>query len=99
MALSGMTGFARVEGALGAWSWSVEARSVNGRNLEVRYRGPNGFDALEPRLRESAQALFKRGQISVALHARFGFVTVGHFKEVGFKFGRWLDVVYMQRTL
>lgn len=38
-------------------------------------------------------------QASVALHARFGFVTVGRFKEVGFKFGRWLDVIYMQRTL
>lgn len=70
MALSGMTGFARVEGALGAWSWSVEARSVNGRNLEVRYRGPNGFDALEPRVREMAQSLFKRGQVNVALQAR-----------------------------
>ena len=30
MALSGMTGFARTEGALGAWTWAVEARSVNG---------------------------------------------------------------------
>ena len=38
-------------------------------------------------------------QPSVALHTRFGFVTVGRFKEVGFKFGRWLDVIYMQRTL
>ena len=42
MALSGMTGFARVEGALGAWSWAVEARSVNGRNLDTRFRGPPG---------------------------------------------------------
>lgn len=65
-----MTGFARVEGALGPWSWSVEARSVNGRNLEVRYRGPSGFDALEPLVREGAHALFKRGQVNVALQAR-----------------------------
>ena len=33
MAISGMTGFGRTEGASGAWSWAVEARSVNGRNL------------------------------------------------------------------
>ena len=33
---------------------------------------------------------------SIALHEKFGFEHVGHFKEVGFKFGRWLDVVYMQ---
>ena len=36
---------------------------------------------------------------SVALHRRCGFETVGHLREVGFKFGRWLDVVYMQRML
>ena len=36
-----MTGFARVEGALGAWSWAVEARSVNGRNLDLRAEGVN----------------------------------------------------------
>ena len=33
-AISGMTGFGRAEGTHGDWSWSVEARSVNGRNLE-----------------------------------------------------------------
>lgn len=33
---------------------------------------------------------------SIAIHAKHGFVTVGHFKEVGYKFERWLDVVYMQ---
>jgi phosphinothricin acetyltransferase len=36
---------------------------------------------------------------SVALHARFHFEKVGHFKQVGFKFGRWLDVVYMELVL
>lgn len=36
---------------------------------------------------------------SVAMHARFHFEKVGHFKQVGFKFGRWLDVVYMELVL
>lgn len=36
---------------------------------------------------------------SIAIHARFGFTQVGHLKEVGFKFNRWLDVVYMQLLL
>jgi len=36
---------------------------------------------------------------SIAIHARFGFVRVAHLKEVGFKFGRWLDVIYMQLML
>ena len=36
---------------------------------------------------------------SVALHRACGFAPVARLKEVGFKFGRWLDVVYMQRML
>ncbi len=36
---------------------------------------------------------------SVALHARLGFRHAGRMEKVGFKFGRWLDTVYMQRAL
>ena len=70
MSLNGMTGFGRAEGALGAWSWAAEARSVNGRNLEVRFRGPPGFEGLERAAREGAQARFQRGQLTVGVQAR-----------------------------
>src|SRR5690606_38999224 len=36
---------------------------------------------------------------SVRLHAGLGFTTVGVLRDVGFKFGRWLDTVLMQRPL
>ena len=36
---------------------------------------------------------------SIALHARAGFRMVGTLEAVGFKFGRWVDVVLMQRDL
>jgi len=36
---------------------------------------------------------------SIRLHARFGFVQVGQLKEVGYKFDRWLDVIFMQLLL
>lgn len=36
---------------------------------------------------------------SIALQESLGFQTVGQFREVGFKFGRWLDVVYLQLSL
>lgn len=36
---------------------------------------------------------------SIALHAQFGFVEAGRLRQVGFKFGRWLDVIDMQKML
>jgi phosphinothricin acetyltransferase len=36
---------------------------------------------------------------SLRFHERLGFTRVAHFREVGFKFGRWLDLVFLQRTL
>jgi phosphinothricin acetyltransferase len=36
---------------------------------------------------------------SITLHARAGFRMIGTFEAVGFKFGRWIDSVYMQRAL
>ena len=37
-------------------------------------------------------------EASVALHERFGMRKVAHFEQVGFKFGRWVDVGYWQIT-
>lgn len=36
---------------------------------------------------------------SIALHEKLGFVHAGTIRQAGFKFGRWLDVVFYQRTL
>lgn len=68
--LSGMTGFGRADGAGEGWTWSVEARSVNGRNLEVRFRGPNGFDGLERAAKTAGQARFARGQVTIGVQAK-----------------------------
>ncbi|MGA3225659.1 MAG: N-acetyltransferase family protein [Acidobacteriaceae bacterium] len=38
-------------------------------------------------------------QSSITLHRRFGFDEAGLLRDVGFKFGRWLDTVFMQRSL
>ncbi|MBX9617452.1 MAG: YicC family protein [Caulobacteraceae bacterium] len=65
-----MTGFGRADGTLDGWTWSVEARSVNGRNLEVRFRGPNGFDNLERLAKAAAQTRLARGQVTLGVQAR-----------------------------
>ncbi len=38
-------------------------------------------------------------EVSIRLHERFGFTTTGHLREVGRKFDRWLDLVFMQKIL
>jgi phosphinothricin acetyltransferase len=37
--------------------------------------------------------------ISIRLHRNLGFRQAGHFHEVGFKFGRWLDLVFLELPL
>lgn len=39
------------------------------------------------------------GTASLALHQACGFVEVGRLRQVGFKFGQWLDTVFTQRSL
>lgn len=36
---------------------------------------------------------------SIKLHEKFGFIEVAHFKEVGFKFERWLDLKFLELIL
>lgn len=52
-----------------------------------------GFRQLVAVIGDSANAA------SIALHGRLGFRTVGTFEAVGFKHGRWVDTVLMQRGL
>jgi len=76
--------------------------------VAAEHRGRGVGKLLMPPLLESAQALGLRAiiaaidaenTVSLRLHARFGFERVGHFKQVGYKFNRWLDVVYMERLI
>lgn len=67
MALSSMTGFAHVEGALGAAHWTWEIKSVNGRGLEPRFRLPPGYEFLEHDLRKLLVEKFSRGSFNAFL--------------------------------
>ncbi|MGE0224774.1 MAG: YicC/YloC family endoribonuclease [Acetobacteraceae bacterium] len=65
--LASMTGFARTEGTAGGLSWVWELRSVNGRGLDLRFRLPPGWDALEPAFREETAKSLKRGNVTANL--------------------------------
>ena len=65
--VASMTGFARATGGGSGVTWTWEARSVNGRGLEVRCRLPAGLESLEDVARTRAGGRFGRGNISLTL--------------------------------
>lgn len=68
MELQSMTGFARVEGAIANCHWVWELKSVNGKNLDLRWRLPAGFDFLERELRSKLAGKITRGNIQINLN-------------------------------
>jgi len=55
--------------------------------------------AREMKLHAMIAGIDGENEVSYRLHQSFGFVEVAHFKEVGFKFGRWLDLKFMELIL
>jgi uncharacterized protein (TIGR00255 family) len=67
MTLKSMTGFARTDGVHGQTSWFWEARSVNGRSLDLRLRLPSGMERLEADVRSLCQERLARGNCTISL--------------------------------
>ncbi|MEP6885551.1 MAG: N-acetyltransferase family protein [Gammaproteobacteria bacterium] len=103
---SGIAGF----GSFGEFrAWPCYRHTVE-HSVHVRAdrRGQGVGRALVVELLSRAAADAKHAMIagidadnaaSIGLHRSLGFTTVGHFHEVGFKFGRWLDLVFMECIL
>ena len=72
-----------------------EGRGVGSKLLAELIRGCEalGYRQLVAVIGDSANLA------SINLHASFGFLRVGTLRSVGFKFGRWVDSVVMQRPL
>jgi len=87
-----------------AYRHSVESSVYLAPAAARRGVGTALYEALLGRLRAGGYHLVIGGialpnEASVALHEKMGYEKAAHFKEVGFKFGRWLDVGYWQRKL
>jgi uncharacterized protein (TIGR00255 family) len=65
--VASMTGFARAEGEAQGLAWTWELKSVNSKSLDLRFRLPPGFDALEPPLRALLSESLKRGSVNATL--------------------------------
>jgi L-amino acid N-acyltransferase YncA len=103
---SGITGF----GTFGEFRAAPCYRHSVEHSVHVRSdcRGQGIGRALVVELLARAAAISKHvviagidadNAVSIGLHHSLGFTRVGHFHEVGFKFGRWLDLVFMQCIL
>lgn len=87
-----------------AYKYSVE----NSIYVAANHRGKGISKLLMPPLIKAAKELDMHtiiagidatNQISIQLHKRFGFEEVANFKQVGYKFGRWLDLKFLQLIL
>lgn len=90
--------------AWAAYKYSVE----NSVYVAAEKRGMGIGKLLIPPLIEAAKQLQMHtiiagidasNDVSIWLHKRFGFEETAHFKQVGYKFGRWLDLKFLQLML
>jgi uncharacterized protein (TIGR00255 family) len=70
MTIASMTGFARVAGGAGVYSWAWELKSVNAKGLDARLRLPAVFDAIEPEARRRLTEKLARGTVYATLSAQ-----------------------------
>ena len=66
--LHSMTGYAQAQAVENGWSLRVSVRSVNHRFLDLHLRVPEGFEPLEPRIRQIVRERVRRGHLDVTLH-------------------------------
>ncbi len=76
--LSSMTGFARIDGQTGGGRWVWEAKSVNGKGLDIRLRLPPGFDSLDQSIRALAAKKMTRGSLTLSLTLELEGASTGY---------------------
>ena len=75
------------------------AEDCRGRGLGKLLLPPAIDAARQMGKRAMVAVIDAESEVSLRLHKRFGFEEVGRLPQVGFKFGRWLDVVLLELLL
>lgn len=82
-ALRSMTGYAQAQSIESGWTLRISIRSVNHRFLDLHVRVPDGFEPLEPRIRQIVRERVHRGHLDVTLyHELAGPSAVGVNEDV-----------------
>jgi len=87
-----------------AYRWSVEVSAYVDRHHHRKGIGRALYEILLPELADKGFCNAYAGitlpnESSVKLHMAMGFTSIGTFRSVGWKFGRWHDVAWLQREL
>lgn len=94
-----------------AYGWSCETTVYLDRGAQKRGLGRTLYEALEARLRAMgvlnlyACVAYPEAEDeyltanSASFHAHLGFTQVGQFHKCGYKFGRWYDMIWMEKLI
>lgn len=90
--------------AWAAYKYSVEnsvyvAADQRGRGIAKLLLPPMINAAKEKQMHVIIASIEATNEASLHLHRSFGFEEVAHFKQVGYKFGRWLDLKFLELIL
>jgi L-amino acid N-acyltransferase YncA len=90
--------------ARSAYRFSAEVTIYLHQELKGKGIGSTLFRALVEEMRKTNLHVLVGGiaqpnEASVALHEKFGFKKIAQFEEIGFKFGKWIDVGYWELKL
>ncbi|HEM3198500.1 TPA: N-acetyltransferase [Streptococcus suis 14A] len=90
--------------ARAAYDWTVELSVYVSREARGKGIGSLLYDALEEELtargfKNFLACIALPNPASLALHKKRGYEQVAHFKKVGYKFGTWHDIVWLQKSL
>ena len=78
-----MTGYAQARAVEDGWSLRISVRSVNHRFLDLHLHVPEGFEPVEPRMRQIVRERVRRGHVDVTLHYELeGAAAVGVNREI-----------------
>lgn len=96
--------YAHLYGPRAAYAWTVEASIYIDHNFKGHGLGTDLYKHLEDILKKQnvvnlMACITEENANSIRFHEKFGYKKVGTFQKVGYKFNRWLDVTWMQKTL
>ena len=90
--------------ARAAYDWTVELSVYVQKEARGKGVGTLLYTALEEELtargfKNFLACIALPNPASIALHEKRGYEQVAHFKKVGYKFGTWHDIVWLQKSL